>query len=247
MVPTIDGTMHHFDNVGLYDALFVMQDQETKTLWNHISGEALYGPLVGRTLGPVGNFLQMSVEQALLREPMTSVAISDSPYFVNGQPFGRDGPIAGGRGRGRGAGGGGRLELDDPNASLRAGFIDTLGTEDTRLERMEMGLGVVIEDTVRFYPMNVIRERGALVDTVDGRNVLIFIDQSTFTPAALFVDASSATLEDREIHLDTGGVVRMGALFDAAGDQVDARRPQQLFSRWYGFALTFPGPQIFGQ
>ncbi len=235
--------MHHFDNVGLYDGLFVMQDQETRTLWNHITGEALYGPLVGRTLGPMGNLLQVSVEQALVREPMMPVAISDSPYSVNGQLFGREGPIAGGRG-GRSAG---RRRLDDPNASLRVGFIETLGVEDTRLERMELGLGVVTENTVRFYPMSVIRERGPIVDALDGRSVLIFIDQSTFTPAALFVDASSATLEDEEIHLDTGGVVRMGALFDAAGGQVDATRPQQLFSRWYGFALTFPRPQIFSQ
>ena len=235
--------MHHFDNVGLYDGLFVMQDQETRTLWNHITGEALYGPLVGRTLGPMGNLLQVSVEQALVREPMMPVAISDSPYSINGQLFGREGPIAGGRG-GRGAG---RSRLDDPNASLRVGFIETLGVEDTRLERMELGLGVVTENTVRFYPMSVIRERGPIVDALDGRSVLIFIDQSTFTPAALFVDASSATLEDEEIHLDTGGVVRMGALLDAAGGQVDATRPQQLFSRWYGFALTFPRPQIFGQ
>ena len=235
--------MHHFDNVGLYDGLFVMQDQETRTLWNHITGEALYGPLVGRTLGPMGNLLQVSVEQALVREPMMPVAISDSPYSVNGQLFGREGPIAGGRG-GRGAG---RRRLDDPNASLRVGFIEALGVEDTRLERMELGLGVVTENTVRFYPMSVIRERGPIVDALDGRSALIFIDQSTFTPAALFVDASSATLEDEEIHLDTGGVVRMGALLDAAGGQVDATRPQQLFSRWYGFALTFPRPQIFGQ
>ena len=95
--------MHHFDNVGLYDGLFVMQDQETRTLWNHITGEALYGPLVGRTLGPMGNLLQVSVEQALVREPMMPVAISDSPYAVNGRLFGRDGPTTGGRG-GRGAG-----------------------------------------------------------------------------------------------------------------------------------------------
>ena len=235
--------MHHFDNVGLYDGLFVMQDQETRTLRNHITGEALYGPLVGRTLGPMGNLLQVSVEQALVREPMMPVAISDSPYAVNGQLFGRDGPTTGGRG-GRGAG---RPRLDDPNTSLRVGFIETLGVEDTRLERMELGLGVVTENTVRFYPMSVIRERGPIIDALDGRSVLIFIDQSTFTPASLFVDASSATLENEEIHLDTGGVVRMGALFDAAGGQVEATRPQQLFSRWYGFALTFPRPQIFGQ
>jgi len=53
--------MGHFDNVGLYDGLFVMQDRETRTLWNHITGEALYGPMVGRTLGPLGNVVQMTV------------------------------------------------------------------------------------------------------------------------------------------------------------------------------------------
>ena len=57
--------MPRFNNVGLYDALFVMQDETSKTLWNHITGEAMYGPHVGRTLGPVGNMLQMSVEQAI--------------------------------------------------------------------------------------------------------------------------------------------------------------------------------------
>ncbi|MBI2150594.1 MAG: DUF3179 domain-containing protein, partial [Acidobacteria bacterium] len=69
MVPTIAGATHHFDNVGLYDALFVMQDRETKTLWNHITGEALYGPLVGRALGPVSNLLQTNVKQALESDP----------------------------------------------------------------------------------------------------------------------------------------------------------------------------------
>ncbi|MEP7305266.1 MAG: hypothetical protein ABJA98_07100, partial [Acidobacteriota bacterium] len=51
LVPTIDGMLHHFNNVGLYDALFVMQDAESKTLWRHIDGAALHGPMVGRTLG----------------------------------------------------------------------------------------------------------------------------------------------------------------------------------------------------
>lgn len=32
LVPAVDGKLPHFDNVGLYDALFVMQDKETKTL-----------------------------------------------------------------------------------------------------------------------------------------------------------------------------------------------------------------------
>ena len=232
--------MHHFENVGLYDGLFVMQDVESKTLWNHITGQALYGPHVGRSLGPLGNMLQLSVEQALVIDEGTQVAISGQPYSVAGQRFGDVGPVLGARMVERYA-------PDNADANLSPMFTRTLGTEDSRLPRMTMGLGIVTGETGRFYPMDVIRERGALIDDVDGRTVLVFVDPVTFTPAALFVDAASATLEDREIHLDTGGVVRRGVLYDANGARVDAQRPQQLFSRWYGFALTFPEPEIYGQ
>ena len=240
--------MAHFDNVGLYDALFVMQDHETKTLWNHITGEALYGPMVGSSIGPIGNLFQLSVEQALLRNPAMPIAISDRPYSVNGQQFGLDGPITGG-GRGRGRGGpelaaGNRI---DPGRGLGGAFANSLGAEDSRLERMELGLGIVTTDTVRFYTMDAIRENGALLDEVDGRSVIVYMDQSTFTPAAMFVDASTATMEDRDVRLDSGAVIRDGVLYDAAGDRVEFEQPQQLFSRWYGFAMTFPGPEIFGQ
>lgn len=237
--------MLHFDNVGLYDALFIMQDKETKTLWNHITGEAVYGPLVGRSLGPIGNQLQMSAEQALAMNPAMQVAISDRPYAVNGQQFDATGPIAGAEGRGRGAGAG--PGGPPPDRTLSTGFQQTLGAEDARLTRMELGLGIVSERTVRFYPMSVIQQRGALIDEVDGRKVLVFMDQATFTPAALYVSASRATLDGQEVRLDTGAVVRMGALYDARGTMMKAERPQQLFSRWYGFSLTFPGPEIFGR
>jgi hypothetical protein len=254
LVPTIDGTMHHFDNVGLYDALFVMQDQESKTLWNHITGEAQYGPLVGTSLGPVGNLLQMNVEQALELDPSMHVAISDRRYFAGGRAFDGNGPVveaggagspAGPAGRGRaggaGAGPGGRNELSPM-------FSATLGAEDTRLPRMSMGLGVVTAETVRFYPMDRIVERGeALIDEIGGRRLLVYVDPDTNTPAALFVDASSAALAGKEVRLDTGAVVRSGLIYDAAGRRLDSERPQQLFSRWYGFALTFPGPEIYGR
>lgn len=246
--------MHHFDNVGLYDALFVMQDKETKTLWNHITGDALYGPLVGRRLGPVGNLLQMSVDQALAVDAAMQVAISDRPYVVNSRQFGPAGPIAGAEGRGRGGAAAGPSTAlgagpggPSPDRTLSAGFIQTLGNEDTRLSRMELGLGIVTDRTVRFYPMSVIQQRGALIDEINGRKVLVFMDQATFTPAALYVNASRATVDGRDIRLDTGAVVRMGLLVDARGAQVNAERPQQLFSRWYGFSLTFPRPEIFGK
>ena len=51
-----------------------------------------------------------------------------------------------------------------------------------------MGLGVVTADTSRFYPMASIEEEGALVDEIDGRQILVFVDPTTFTPAALYVE-----------------------------------------------------------
>lgn len=73
------------------------------------------------------------------------------------------------------------------------------------------------------------------------------MDQMTFTPAALYVNSSSATVDGETVRLDGGGVVKMGVLFDASARQVNAERPLQLFSRWYGFSLTFPKPEIFGR
>ena len=240
--------MHHFNNVGLYDALFVMQDTETKTLWNHITAEALYGPLVGQTLGPLSNLLQMNVRQALEMDPMMQVAISDRPYFAGGKPFGSASGFGRGGGLGPGRGTGPRPAPGNSNAQLSEMFIQTLGTEDSRRPRMDMGLGVWTSARSRYYPMEVIRQRGeALVDEIDGRKVLIYIEPETSTPAAMFVDANSARLEGTDVRLDTGTVVRSGVLLDRRGTRQKVERPQQIFTRWYGFALTFPGCEVFGK
>jgi hypothetical protein len=239
LVPDIDGKLHHFTNVGLYNGLFVMQDAETKTLWNHITGEAMYGPLMGHNLGPVGNLLQMNVKQALAMDSKIQIAISDRIYFAGDRRFGSAGsPVAGRQDR--------RGNQPDPNAEMGVRFVPTLGKEDPRRPRMELGLGVWTDATHRYYPMERIREHGrAFVDQLDGRKVLIYIDPETNTPAALFVNASSAKMEDNEIHLDNGMVVRDDVLFDRGGKRQTAERPQQVFTRWYGFALTFPGCEVF--
>ena len=237
LVPDIDGKMHHFNNVGLYDALFVMQDTETKTLWRHIDGQALYGPMVGHNLGPVGNLLQMNVAQALAADPKTRVAISDRPYVAGGKQFGTRAGLPGGA---RGA--------PAENAQLMDFFAQTLGKEDTRRPRMELGLGIWTPKTRRYYPVTVIRERGrAFMDRIDGKSTLVYVDPETNNPAALFVNAKTAKIEGGEVHLDNGSVVRSGVLLDRNGKPQNADRPQQMFTRWYGFALTFLSCEVFGE
>jgi hypothetical protein len=221
MIPIIDGQPHRFVLSGVYDGLFVMRDVETSTLWNHITGEALHGPLLGRAM-PVSNLLQTNVRQALALDPNIEGAISSRPN----------------------AGRGNRL---DPNATLSDKFIGSLGSEDTRRPRMELGLGLSSGGTNRFYPMAAIQERGrAFFDLFDGRKVLIYIDPESFTPAALFVDAASVKVEGREIHLADGRTIRSGLVIGRDGKPQPADRPLQNFTRWYGFALTFPRCEVFG-
>jgi hypothetical protein len=248
LVPVIDGQLHHFTNAGLYDGLFTLYDAETHTLWNHVTGEAEYGPLVGRTLGPPGNELQMNVKQVLEADPKTEIAISDRVYFAGGKQFGTaGGGIGAGRARGQGAANQSPAG-PNPNAVMNDRFVGTLGKEDQRRPRMELGLGVWTNATHRYYPVARIRERGgALIDRLDGRQVLIFIDSESNTPAALFVNTASAKMQVKDVVLDNGSAVRGGVLLDRAGKRLAMDHPQQIFTRWYGFALTFPGGEVYGQ
>jgi hypothetical protein len=225
LTPTVDGKLYHFENPGIYDGLFLMADRETSTFWNHITGEALHGELVGHSL-PVSNLLQMNVQQALEMDPDIEIAIST--YDGGG--------VAGGE-----------FARDVENADMGARFAGTLGVEDERRPRMELGLGVWTDQIQRYYAVATVRARGgAVIDEVDGRNLLVYLDPISSTPAAIYVDGDEARVEGRDIHLSDRTLVRAGTLVGPDGASIDVERPLQLFTRWYGFSRTFLDPEIFG-
>jgi hypothetical protein len=226
LIPTIDGKAHHFIVGGVYDGVFVMKDLETGTLWNHITGEAMHGPLAGRRLTG-SNLLQVNVKEALTMDAAMRVAMSDRPVAVRGGVL--RGPF-------------------NAKAELTDKFIGSLGVEDTRRPRMDIGLGVWADRVHRYYPIERIRARGgAFLDELEDKTLLVYIEPESSTPAALFVDAKSLRWDDRTLRLDSGDIVRAGGiLVSASGNRRSADRPRQLFTRWYGFALTFPGSEVFG-
>ena len=217
--------MHHFLNVGLYDGLFVMQDVETETLWSHITGEALYGKMLDHQM-PISNLLQMNVALALEMDPDMPVAISD---YVGG----RVGPDMG---------------PGNEQAQLRAEFSQTLGSEDTRRERMEVGLGLWSDTARKYYPFSTLRDAGrVIIDEFDGRRLVVYVDPLSATPAAAFVDAAEAQIEGREVVFNDGRRIRAGQLIDRDEKASALDRPNQIFTRWYGYSLTFPEADIYGE
>jgi hypothetical protein len=95
----------------------------------------------------------------------------------------------------------------------------------------------------------VVREHGgAIVDEFDGRRLLVYVDPLTSTPAAIYVDeVSSAEWDGRVLRLDNGQTVSAGQLLDATHEPQPIERPLQIFTRWYGYAFTFPGAEIYDE
>ena len=223
MTPSLEGTTHHFEARGLYDGVSVLWDEETESLWHHITGEALTGPMSGAVM-PVFNLLQMTVGMALEAHPEIEVAISERPIRGDGSQRSVD------------------REFD-----LSETFRATIAEEDTRRPTMEIGVGLWNDDVRRYYPVSDIREAGnILLDDLGDERVLIYLEPHTGAPLAFHTGAASASWEGDDLRLDDGTVLRDGILYSDDGSSVDVTRPLQLFTRWYGWALMYPDSEIWG-
>ena len=230
MTPRVDSEVHTFTEKGLYDGLFIMWDEETGTYWNHMTGEGLYGPLAGARL-PVHNVLHSTVEQTLALDPDALIAISSHERAQ--------------RGRGRRGGSGGGL-MSRARRGLSGLFLGTIEEEDGRRPQMDVGLGVWMGEEARYYAQDdVMSQDRALLDTFGGRTVLIYYDPMTFALGAHFVDSDRVWWEDDTLRLSSGHYIEKGVLHDQDGGRVRTERPLQVFTRWYGFALTFPDAEIY--
>jgi len=227
MAPRIEGDVHLFSEHGLYDGLFLMKDEETGTYWDHMTGRAVYGPLVGTSL-TVSSLRQTTVEQVLETDPDAMVALSTQAIRTDDQ-MKVEGLLAGIRGR------------------LNGMFSSTVKQEDDRRPTMDIGIGVWSDAGARYYPHDVVREEGrALVDTFDGKRVLIYLDPKTFVLAAVYVDGDTPQWDDDVLRLSDGSYVASSLLYDRSDNRVRGDRPLQVFTRWYGFSLTFPQTEIYG-
>ena len=117
--------------------------------------------------------------------------------------------------------------------------------EDTRRPTMEVGIGVWDGDAAKYYAMEYVLDAGeVIVDRLNGRGLVVYVGPTSRALAALYANAAGARWADGDLRLDTGQVFRDGALFDESGERQEIERPLQVFTRWYGFALTFPATEI---
>jgi hypothetical protein len=111
---------------------------------------------------------------------------------------------------------------------------------------LDLGLGVWSDGQARFYPIRTIKShQNALTDTLGQQQIVVYIDPVSGTPAAHRTTAQIQGWEGETLALDSGERIRNGYVLDAAAEQHPLDRPQQQFTRWYGFSYMFPACEIF--
>ncbi|WP_170109470.1 DUF3179 domain-containing (seleno)protein [Melghirimyces profundicolus] len=194
MVPVIDGKEFHFRCVGVHNGIAMLQDRETDSYWNHVTGECVEGPLKGKKMDML-LLGQMTARQALKKYPNLHLSLAKQSWLHRMLT-----PI---------------MNYFGKHGIYPPGYKKTIIKRDERLPDMTSGVGVFTKEEQKFYPIDTIEKAGGkLSDRLAGRPVTVIVDEDGF-PEAYYEDT-----ED--------------------GEDI----PQYLYTRWFGFSITYPGCKI---
>lgn len=226
MVPTVEGNVHHFRVVGLYNGLALIADDESGTYWDHITGEAIHGPHRGKNLQFREPLQYMTAQQVLENYPAARTVQEVGIRMRLLQPLLR--------------------RMLGQKGQLIPPFLKSMPYQDERRPRLEMGVGLWSTDKdAIFFPLATLKKQGYLMMELGRRCVLIYLDPISHSPDAIYLDAQPTGWDGDILQLANGERVENKMLINADGAVQKVERPRYLLTRWYGFALTFPNCQIW--
>ena len=213
-----------------------MYDHQTRSLWSHITGEAIQGPLKGKRLKPLAAMPQIAWKAWHLNYPKTRVLSV---------------PTRGGMRENR------RQDVyADYHASPRAGVSGMEYTDD-RLPNKSLVIGVRGQtkdgDTeFRAYPLTHFTETAVINDTLGGVPLLIFHDKTSFATAVfkrnVAVDARTFTPENRYFAEDNTGTRWNLVTGEATSGKDKGTRLERLPAvniYWFAWARYYPETSIY--
>lgn len=141
-MPVINRKVYHFRPYGLLNGLVILIDKETHSLWDHISGEAIDGPLKGHQLD-IWPLQLTTVRAALMEHPDIEISFSSYRSFRKWLA--------------------GSLYPKFIHAKVLLPFFFrwTMKTKpDARLPELTQGLGVIFDGRTKYYPFSTIPSNG---------------------------------------------------------------------------------------
>ncbi len=229
VTPIINEQVHHFRVTGIYNGMSIMSDDESKSVWEHITGECIKGPLQGTRL-ETRPAQYLTAAQILETTPDALIAVSKPSLLARLSHF---------------------LLLKhmlDSNGYMPGLFRLSMTQKDERLAELELGLGVWMGGHARYYPVQTINANGnAIVDTLNQQQILVYIDPATHVPTA-HISASHIQGWDNDVLiLESGEGIHNGYVLYGDSQKAPIERPNQQFTRWYGFSYMFPNCEIYAK
>ncbi len=222
----LDGQRLTFETFGLLYDVFRMIDRETGTIWTHLDGKAIAGPLEGQRLRMI------PISQTTWGEWKADYA--DTLVLSPNTPFSDRyiRPV--------------QIGVFNPSEA-RYG--------DDRLPSNTLVVGVEVEGVFKGYPLAELELAGGVVnDTVAGQAIVVVYDSIARTGLAYLRQIDGQTLEFYNVSED-GYEVRdreAGSLWDvhgrtSAGAYGEARLEfvPSFISEWYGWSGYHPATQLY--
>ena len=225
----VAGRVLTFRLAGINNQNFIMQDRETGTWWQQVSGEAILGPLKGQHL------------ELLPFDHLTFATWrAEAP---RGRVLRPDDRIA------REA----RYAPADWEARMASRPVPASAQADTRLEPRALVIGVAIADAAMAYPVAQVEQSGVVLDDLGGtpiaivraadRSTRIFDRRVDGRALSLVVDVEASPL--RLIDTETGSVWNFaGAAISGSLSGHALRRVPFLEEYWFDWKAYHPATQI---
>ena len=227
----VNGQRFNLELFGLYNAVMIMNDRETGSIWSHLGGDALDGPMKGSQLEIIP-LAQVTWERWLELHPDTLVLSNDTPF--------KDW----------------YSDTDIGSPGLGPDFIASIVNWDDRLPHNEPVLGVTAEGAFRAYPLLVLIDSGGIInDTLADKPVVIFMDaQSTFS-IAFSREVNGQVLQFENVGDEELKIVdkETGSTWNLEGQAVAGPLEGETLSfvtsfitEWYGWSAYHPQTDIYG-
>ncbi len=224
----VDGETLSFGNTSaLYESDLVMVDRNTGSYWWQVAGAAIVGPLTGTSLEPLPSVVATWANWTG-QHPDTLVLTRDTGYS---RPY----------------------ELDsfrsyaDYVESGQFAFPVSEASRDVRLPPSSLVVGVVLEETIRAYPVDGLTD--PINDEVAGNPIVIFPTGGGAAVFSAIVNGETLVFEQRDgelIDVDTGSVwAADGIAVEGAfvGTTLEAIPSRTTF--WFAFVGAFPEVEVF--
>jgi hypothetical protein len=148
----VEGQPLTFGVAGVWRRNMVIRDWQTGSVWQHATGEAIAGPLKGKTLHPIsGSLVKWGVWST--QHPDGILGTEPDPPAPN--LLSVEGMV--------------KL-FSGTNKFATPGLA---AKDDHRLPAHQMVIGVQVNDEARAYPLDLVRELGKINDTLGGRQIII--------------------------------------------------------------------------